>query len=319
MIDASTNIVGISNLINNDKSNSYDPEHVEQQFVNKDDLTETNSIDPKKEMKKILKNLSSKKKSHDSESNEDSESSENSIEKLKSKSSSKQSSQSESSQSSEEDENEILTNTPPKKREKKSSYKVFSKPKKKEEPSLDTFTKSYINSNILEKEHEEDTKTILLNDIDELRGELEADGVDLSRIINVDQNSSLDDIQMVYKILRHKYDKRRYHQFGEEMILSMCYGLEFLFNGERKWGPYSPDLTNWSNTVRTKLNKMRYETSTIVSNVMNHYNIGPVTRILLELVPSAILHSNLRKQQYGKTNYTPGYMSKAIGDLRQFE
>ena len=80
----------------------------------------------------------------------------------------------------------------------------------------------------VEREREEETKTILLEDIDELMNELEEEGVDLSRIPEVDQDSPIEDVKTVNKILRMKYDRRRYTNFGEEVILAAVHGLEYL-------------------------------------------------------------------------------------------
>lgn len=171
----------------------------------------------------------------------------------------------------------------------------------------------------VEQENEEEMKSILLEDIDELRQELESTGVNVQRIPEVTTDSALEDIQKIHKILRRKYDRNRCNSFGTELILATAQGLEYAFDGKRKWGPYCPDLTGWHNTIRPKLRRMRYETSTIVSGIMQEYNIGPTARILLELVPSAFLYSKMRKEQHGKPNYSPDQMSEAYDDLRQFE
>jgi hypothetical protein len=52
---------------------------------------------------------------------------------------------------------------------------------------------------------------------------------------------------------------------------------------------------------------------------MQEYNIGPTTRVLMELIPSMILYSHMRKEQHGKSNYSPDQMSEAFDDLRQFD
>jgi hypothetical protein len=52
---------------------------------------------------------------------------------------------------------------------------------------------------------------------------------------------------------------------------------------------------------------------------MEKYNIGPVGRLGLELVPSAFLHSKMRKDRRGKANYTPNQMSEAYDQLSQFD
>lgn len=171
----------------------------------------------------------------------------------------------------------------------------------------------------VDRENEEENKTLMLEDIDELMAELQDDEVDLSRIPKVNQDSPIDDVAQVQKILRMKYDRRRYTTFGTEFILAAVHGLEYLFDGKRKWGPYQPDLTNWHNTVRTKLRRMRYETSMIVSNVMQEWNVGAFTRIMIELVPSAFLHSRMRSEQHGKSGYSPDQMSEAYDALRAYD
>jgi hypothetical protein len=149
---------------------------------------------------------------------------------------------------------------------------------------------------------------------------LEDDDVDLSRIPDVNGDSTLEEIMNVRKILRRKYDRRRFSSFSTEFILAAAQAVEYICDGQRKIGKFTvPDLTNWHNTVRTKLRKLRYETSTIVSGTMEKYNIGPVGRLGLELVPSAFLHSKMRKDQRGKANYTPNQMSEAYDQLSQFD
>lgn len=170
-----------------------------------------------------------------------------------------------------------------------------------------------------EKEAEEEEKAVLLEDIDELRFELEGEGLDLSRIPVVDTATPLNVVRKIHKMLRMKYDRKRCNGFGTGLIMAGAQGLEYVFDGKRKYGPYSPDLTGWHNTIRPKLRRMRYETSTIVANIMHDYNIGPLARVFLELVPSAFLYSKMRRDQHGRSNYTPDQMSEAYEDLRQFD
>jgi hypothetical protein len=168
----------------------------------------------------------------------------------------------------------------------------------------------------LKREQEEDTKSILLEDIDEIKFELEDDNVDISRVPEVDQDSPLADVQKVHKMLRVKYIRRRYNDFGHEIILAGAQGLGYIFDGQRQVGPFKPNFNGWHNEVRTKLRRMRYETATIVSDIVQEYNIGPVSRLLFELVPSAIIYSNMKKNQHGQSNYSVDQVSHAISELR---
>ena len=171
----------------------------------------------------------------------------------------------------------------------------------------------------IERERQEENKTIMLEDIDQLCAELEEEEVDLSRIPPVNQDSSVEDVKLTRQLLRMKYDRIKFTSFGTEFILAAVHGLEYLFDGKRKWGPYSPDLTNWHNTVRTKMRRMKYETSTIVAGIMHDYNIGSTSRVALELIPSAFLHSRMRKEQHGRAGLASDQMSDSFAALRMYD
>ncbi len=147
----------------------------------------------------------------------------------------------------------------------------------------------------IDKEREEDDKANLLEQISTLRSTLEDDGVDISRMEEVDHRSSTDQIKLVYKALRLKNDGNRYRSFAEELILAGAHGMEYLFDGEKEWFGKKPDLVGWSDTVKVKLRRMRYETTTFVKEVMQEYNISPGFRIALELIPSMFLYTRSRK------------------------
>lgn len=152
----------------------------------------------------------------------------------------------------------------------------------------------------VDKEREEDDKSSLLEQIDMLKITLEDDGIDISGVPTLNKQSSMKDIQNVYKILRLKNDRNRYCSFAEEMILSGAYGLEYLFDGKKDWWGRTPDLTDWSSTVKVKLRRLRYETSTFVSDIMQEYNLSPGIRLALELLPSMFLYS--RSRRIGQTD-----------------
>lgn len=92
-----------------------------------------------------------------------------------------------------------------------------------------------------------------------------------------------------------KNDRNRFGTFGEEIILLGCKLLENVFDGKRVYFNSRPDLTGWSDTARTKLVRSRYHTSMIISNFIANKNITPTFRLLLELVPNAILYANRKK------------------------
>lgn len=177
------------------------------------------------------------------------------------------------------------------------------------------------NSDFMSREDEEEKKCLMLDDIDHLRTELQdEDNIDLSRIPEVTSDSSFSEVEKVLKTLRRKYDRLRNNTFGNEIIIAAAQALEFVFDGERQFGKYrAPDLTGWHNTIRVKLRRMKYETSTITSETMDKLNVGPLGRLLMELGPSAFLHSKMKSDQHGKKTYTRDQMAKAHEDLREFE
>jgi hypothetical protein len=147
----------------------------------------------------------------------------------------------------------------------------------------------------IDKEKEEDERSSLMEQIDMLRITLEDDGVDISGVPVITKMSNMRDVQNVYKILRLKNDRNRYCSFAEELILAGAYGLEYVFDGKNDWFGRKPDLTGWSSTVKIKMRRMRYETSTFVQEVMQEYNMSAGTRLALELLPSMFLYSRNRR------------------------
>ena len=164
-----------------------------------------------------------------------------------------------------------------------------------------------------------DDKAILLEQIDMLMTNLKDEGLDVSRVPVVDNSSSMDDIYNVHKILRLKNDRNRYCSFAEECILAGSHTLEWMFDGEKTYMGRRPDLRGWSATVNIKLRRMRYDTSTFVSEVMQDYNLGHGTRILFELVPSLFLYSKMKKSQYADNLITSDEMSSAMDTIRDIQ
>lgn len=167
----------------------------------------------------------------------------------------------------------------------------------------------------IEKERDEDDKASLLEQIDMLKITLEDDGVDISGIPSLDKNSSMSEVHNVYKILRLKNDRNRYCSFAEELILSGAHGMEYLFDGKKEWFGRQPDLTGWSSTVKVKLRRLRYETSSLVKEVMQEYNMSSGIRLALELFPSMFLYSRNRRLTQNDNLVSDADYKNAISDL----
>ena len=181
---------------------------------------------------------------------------------------------------------------------------------------------NYTNAFSFETEKIEDKKCAMLADIDSLIETLALEGADLSRLPTVDQRSDYHEVETVLKILRQKNFQTRYRLLAEEIILSGAYAVENLFDGERTWFGRQPDLTGWHNHVQVKLRRMRDSTGEIVSSFISDHSIGPVTRLLMELVPSLILLSRMNaekanvKPEKRSTKYSEDEMNTINSRLR---
>jgi hypothetical protein len=338
-IEDDTNIVGLAGLINerhvNDK---LDVDKIEKDMIGTPGIKIIDEVDPAHEFEKTIKELSTGMglDLHDgSDSDSGSDSSRNrgrsrNRSRSRSGSSSSSSSSRSRSRSGSSSSSDSGSDSSRRKSRYRRNYNYYGKHKSPyhnranytEASELDDILRAYTGSNgaaNIEHEKEEDMKAILLEDIDELKSELDSDGIDLSRIVNTDANTPMAVVKNVHKILRMKYDRKRSTTLGSELILAGAQGLGYVLNGKNKIGPFAPDLQGWHNTVRPKLRRMRYETSTVVSSVMREFDMGPVSRIAFELIPSAFLYSNMRKEQNDRTNYSQDQMSEAFDDLRQFD
>jgi hypothetical protein len=152
-------------------------------------------------------------------------------------------------------------------------------------------------SNVLEEENRDDMKLRLLEKIDNLKEELEDDGINLDKIPSVDFSSRLEEIENTAKLLMLKATRNRYSNMGEEFILALSNGLEILCNGKREFFGIKPDLTNCTDIVKVKLRRVKNETSQIVADVVEKYEIPPLFTVLIELVPALFLHSQRRSRQ----------------------
>ena len=167
----------------------------------------------------------------------------------------------------------------------------------------------------LQKQEEDEKKAALLDSIGSLITCLEEEGVDISRVPKVDENSTLNKLEITYKILRRKNDKNRNCSFAEECILAVANGLEWLFDGEKEYFGHKPNVSGWSATVNVKLRRMKYDTSTFVSEIMDGYDFGHGTRIALELIPSFILYSKMKNSQ-SSSSFSDQEYNNTLNKLR---
>jgi hypothetical protein len=162
---------------------------------------------------------------------------------------------------------------------------------------------------------EEDEMARMLEQIDLLKTNLSNEGIELSKVPDVGINSSKKEIKNVLKILQIKNDRLRYCDFFEEGILAFAYGLETIFNGDREFFGNKIDLTGYSDTVKVKLRRMRYDTSNFVSGIVQSHNISSGWRIILELIPSLFLYSRDRRLKAKDNLISDDAYKRAMQDL----
>lgn len=168
------------------------------------------------------------------------------------------------------------------------------------------------------KEKEEDDKCSLLEQIDMLRMTLEDDGVEISNVPVVNKSNSVREIRDVYKSLRLKNDRNRYRSFAEEVILAGAHGLEILFDGKKEYFGRKIDLVGWPDTVKVKLRRMRFETSSLVQDIMQEHNVSSGSRLALELFPSMFLYSRNRRLTKDDNLVSDKQYKSAIDTMNSF-
>ena len=149
-----------------------------------------------------------------------------------------------------------------------------------------------------------DAKVAKLEEIAALTQILKDDRVDVSGISHPSTASSLEDIESALRALRLKNDRNRFTSLGEELMMGAAEFVESVFDGETEIPVlgWKPDYTGYRNTVQAKLMRMRFETSQIVAGAVQGLNMGPTSRILLELIPSLLLYPS----QNRRAAATPG-------------
>jgi hypothetical protein len=153
----------------------------------------------------------------------------------------------------------------------------------------------------VEAERIQDLKASKLEQIGQLRMTLEEEGIDCDSVSTPSSSSPIAEIDSVLNILRLKNDRNRYSSLAEEVILGCAEGIETVFDGTREIPivGWRPDYTGYHSTVNIKLHRMRFETSQVVGSIIQRFNIGPTSRIIMELLPSFFLYPRQQRKQRG--------------------
>lgn len=149
----------------------------------------------------------------------------------------------------------------------------------------------------MEQEIEDERKNYLLEQIESLKDDLDELGVSVDRIPYVSYDSPVKQIDEVHKRLMFKYNKLKYNSIAEEALVAGASVLEMIFNGKHEYFGCRPDITGYSDVVKSKLKRIRFETSTAVNRFVTNNNIGGASMVMMELLPSLITQSQRRRLQ----------------------
>lgn len=173
----------------------------------------------------------------------------------------------------------------------------------------------------MEQEIEEERKNTFLEQIEALRDDLNELGVSVEGSqYYVSYDAPLKRIEEVHRRLTFKYNKLKYNSIAEEALVAGASLLEMVFNGKHEYFGCRPDITGYSDVVKSKLKRIRVETSTAVSRFVTKNDIGVMPRLMMELLPSLITQSQRRKLQAGDSlnanmNYKKNSIRSHISDL----
>ncbi len=168
----------------------------------------------------------------------------------------------------------------------------------------------------------DDEKARKLESIEGLKEILIDSGEDVSKVKYVDKDSSIEQIDEVLTYLNIKNDRKRCSMLAEETLILGAHAIEWAFDGQKSYMGFKPDARGWHKTIPTKLRRMRYETSSIVSRIMSEYNLGSGTRVALELLPSLMLHVKMNRNHHGdeiSANVNDDAFKASINKIRDYE
>ena len=136
----------------------------------------------------------------------------------------------------------------------------------------------------------EDNEAMIVEQIEHLKTELESEGCDVSKY-EINKGDSYDHIKKIWEKLKLKSQYKTYSNMFDEGVLLIANGVEWAFDGKKDYYGYRPNMDGWSDTVNLKLKRMRLETATLISGVIQRYKMSSGISIFAQLAVSGILYS----------------------------
>jgi hypothetical protein len=196
----------------------------------------------------------------------------------------------------------------------KDAYKRLTNEQKNRDV-VDAFVRNDDNESEYSSDHidilkENDDKLAIIDEIEDLRVSLTDDDINVSHVPVPTIKMSYYDLCRIKTYLSRKNMKHRGVFTIEELVTSGAKNIENIFDGKTDIFGYRLDATNWSNTVKTKLRRMRPLTGTFIADTYNRYQIGTGTQIMIELIPSLLGHISLQSSRNSAKDQWTNNMTK---------
>ena len=158
-----------------------------------------------------------------------------------------------------------------------------------------------------------DDKLIKLEEIESLKTQLNLTKEDMEQY-NVTKEDDYNVIKGVWERLRHKSELENYDYLLTQAIEFGAGMIEKIFDGKKQYFGYSPDMTDWSSSVKLKLKKMKPQKTKVVSSLVQSYKMNDGTSILLQLLLSGILYSQSKNRHIDESDYEEYTTDKEVRD-----
>lgn len=139
---------------------------------------------------------------------------------------------------------------------------------------------------------------------------------DVSQIPEIQRGrTTYDELKLINQMLNKKYMKLRCETLGSDLILSASHLLEKNFDGTKKIGPLKLNLTNFTNNMRPRVRRLKYEISETVAEMLEALGVGRKSQLLLELGTAVLIHSGDQEQHDDVDNIGKSNMRNVSRDL----
>lgn len=140
------------------------------------------------------------------------------------------------------------------------------------------------------------------------------DGASLSNIPVVNGDSSVDEVQRTYDILRQKIDRLRYTEIGEALMMSFTKVLEDTFDGKTEVLGSRINMRGVSSRVQYK---MKYFKDDLARGARYICQNIPFSQPILEILPILIIHSRDASSTLKRDNISLDY-ERASNEMNNF-